>query len=353
MEIKITKTTNPKEKMDPTKLTFGTEFTDHMFVMDYEEGKGWHNAQILPYGPIELSPAAMVLHYAQETFEGLKAYRLPDGNIQFFRPYENARRLNRSNERMCIPEIDEEDFMEGLRALVELDKDWVPSAEGTSLYIRPFVFATDPFVGVRVSKTYKFIIILSPVGAYYATGLQPTHMYVEEHYARTVKGGTGEAKCGGNYASSLAAQEKAGKLGYQQILWLDSLEHKYIEEVGTSNVIFKIDGEFITPSLSGTILAGITRKSILELLRYWGETVVERQITIDELAKAYKEGKVEEVFATGTAAVISPIGSLTYKDEKMVFNNGEIGSYCQKVYDTLFGIQTGKIEDPFDWTIKL
>ncbi|MGO4987630.1 branched-chain amino acid aminotransferase [Gallicola sp. Sow4_E12] len=353
MEIKITKTEAPKEQVDPTKLSFGTEFTDHMFVMDYNPEEGWHNAQILPYGPIELSPAAMVFHYAQETFEGLKAYRLADGSIQFFRPYENARRLNRSNERMCIPAIDEEVFMEALRALVEVDKDWVPDAEGTSLYIRPFVFATDPYVGVRVSNSYKFMIILSPVGAYYATGLQPTHMYVEDQYARTVRGGTGEAKCGGNYASSLAAQEKAGKLGYQQILWLDSLEHKYIEEVGTSNAFFKIDGKFITPSLSGTILPGITRKSVLELLRHWGETVEERQITIDEIVEAYKNGLVEEVFATGTAAVISPIGSLTYEGEDMVFNNGEIGSYSQKIYDTLFGIQTGKIEDPFEWTVKL
>ncbi len=353
MEIKITKTEAPKEQVDPTKLSFGTEFTDHMFVMDYNPEEGWHNAQILPYGPIELSPAAMVFHYAQETFEGLKAYRLADGSIQFFRPYENARRLNRSNERMCIPAIDEEVFIEALRALVEVDKDWVPDAEGTSLYIRPFVFATDPYVGVRVSNSYKFMIILSPVGAYYATGLQPTHMYVEDQYARTVRGGTGEAKCGGNYASSLAAQEKAGKLGYQQILWLDSLEHKYIEEVGTSNAFFKIDGKFITPSLSGTILPGITRKSVLELLRHWGETVEERQITIDEIVEAYKNGLVEEVFATGTAAVISPIGSLTYEGEDMVFNNGEIGSYSQKIYDTLFGIQTGKIEDPFEWTVKL
>ena len=353
MEIKITKTEAPKEQVDPTKLSFGTEFTDHMFVMDYNPEEGWHNAQILPYGPIELSPAAMVFHYAQETFEGLKAYRLADGSIQFFRPYENARRLNRSNERMCIPAIDEEVFMEALRALVEVDKDWVPDAEGTSLYIRPFVFATDPYVGVRVSNSYKFMIILSPVGAYYATGLQPTHMYVEDQYARTVRGGTGEAKCGGNYASSLAAQEKAGKLVYQQILWLDSLEHKYIEEVGTSNAFFKIDGKFITPSLSGTILPGITRKSVLELLRHWGETVEERQITIDEIVEAYKNGLVEEVFATGTAAVISQIGSLTYEGEDMVFNNGEIGSYSQKIYDTLFGIQTGKIEDPFEWTVKL
>lgn len=353
MEIKITKTEAPKEQVDPTKLSFGTEFTDHMFVMDYNPEEGWHNAQILPYGPIELSPAAMVFHYAQETFEGLKAYRLADGSIQFFRPYENARRLNRSNERMCIPAIDEEVFMEALRALVEVDKDWVPDAEGTSLYIRPFVFATDPYVGVRVSNSYKFMIILSPVGAYYATGLQPTHMYVEDQYARTVRGGTGEAKCGGNYASSLAAQEKAGKLGYQQILWLDSLEHKYIEEVGTSNAFFKIDGKFITPSLSGTILPGITRKSVLELLRHWGETVEERQITIDEIVEAYKNGLVEEVFATGTAAVISPIGSLTYEGEDMVFNNGEIGSYSQKIYDSLFGIQTGKMEDPFEWTVKL
>lgn len=353
MEIRIEKTNNPKEKLDPTKLVFGTEFTDHMFIMDYDEGKGWHDPRIVPYGPIELSPAAMVFHYAQETFEGLKAYRTLSGDIQLFRPYENARRLNRSNERMCIPPIDEEDFVGALKELIQLDKDWVPSEEGTSLYIRPFVFATDPYVGVRVSKSYRFMIILSPVGAYYASGLKPTHMYVEDYYARTVKGGTGEAKCGGNYASSLAAQEKAAKKGFEQILWLDSLEHKYIEEVGTSNIIFKIDGKFITPSLSGTILPGITRKSIIELLEHWGESVEERKITIDEIVEAYHEGKVEEVFGTGTAAVVSPIGSLNYMDEEMVFNDGVIGDYTQKIYDTLFGIQRGVIEDPFDWIIKI
>lgn len=353
MEITIEKRTVLKPKLDENKLIFGTEFTDHMFMMDYTPEDGWKDACIVPYGPIALSPAAMVLHYAQEVFEGLKAYRTPDGGIQFFRPMENFKRMNRSNERMCIPQIDEDFVFEALKQLVEIDKDWVPSAPGTSLYIRPFVFATDPFVGVRTSNNYKFIIILSPVGAYYATGLQPARMYVEDVFARTVRGGTGESKCGGNYAGGLAAQEKAHDQGFEQILWLDGAERKYIEEVGTSNIFFKVDGKFITPELQGTILPGITRKSVIELLQSWGETVIEKRISIDELVELYHAGAVEEVFGTGTAAVISPIGGLEYQGEDMAFNNGKIGEYTQKIYDTLFGMQTGTIEDKLGWTIKL
>lgn len=353
MEIKVTRRKELKPKQDENSLVFGTEFTDHMFVMDYTEGEGWHDARIVPYGPIELSPAAMVLHYAQEVFEGMKAYKTPTGEIQFFRPMENFKRMNRSNERMCVPQIDEEFVFSALKQLVEIDKDWVPTAPGTSLYIRPFVFATDPFIGVRVSKHYKFIIILSPVGAYYATGLQPARMHVEDIYSRTVRGGTGEAKCGGNYAGGLAAQEKAHNQGFEQILWLDGAERKYIEEVGTSNIFFKIDGKFITPELHGTILPGITRKSVIELLKFWGEDVEERRITIDELVNWYHEGKVEEVFGTGTAAVVSPIGGLEYQGENMVFNNNEIGTYTQKIYDTLFGMQTGVVEDKMGWIVKL
>ncbi len=353
MEISIHPRKELKQKPDQNSLVFGHEFTDHMFSMDYDEEYGWHNAQIIPYGPIELSPAAMVLHYAQEVFEGMKAYRKPDGSIQFFRPYENFARMNRSNERMCIPKIDPDDAMQALRTLVEIDKDWVPSAPGTSLYVRPFVIATDPFIGVRPSGTYKFMIILSPVGAYYPRGLEPARMHIEDVYARTVRGGTGEVKCGGNYAGSLASQVKAHDNGFEQTLWLDGNERKYIEEVGTSNFFFKADGKFITPSLVGTILPGITRKSVIELLKHWGEPVEERRVTIDELVDLFHQGKVEEVFGTGTAAVISPIGELEYEGEKMVFNNGEIGPYSQKLYDTMFGIQTGKVPDDLNWTVPL
>ncbi len=353
MKIKIEKRQELKPKLDENNLQFGKEFTDHMFLMNYTKDKGWHDARIVPYGPIELWPAAMVLHYAQETFEGLKAYKRPDGKVQLFRPEENFERLNRSNDRMCIPRFDTDFAIKALKTLIEIDKDWVPHAPGTSLYIRPFIFATSPFIGVRESHTYLFCIILSPVGSYYSGGLAPTKMYIEDVYARTVMGGTGEAKCGGNYAGGLAAQKKAKEKGYEQILWLDGAERKYIEEVGTSNVFFKIDGKFYTPALSGTILPGITRKSIIELLKSRGETVIECKMSIDELVDYYRQGKVEEVFATGTAAVISPIGSLDYKGETLVFHDNRIGEYSQKIYDELFGIQTGQLPDPFGWTVLI
>ena len=353
MEIKIVKTTTLKEKPELDALGFGVHFTDHMFVMDYTEGIGWHDATIMTYGPIELMPSAMVLHYAQEVFEGMKAYKTPNGETQLFRPQENFKRMNRSNERMCIPQIDEAFVLEALRTLVKLDEGWIPESPGTSLYIRPFVFATDPFIGVRVSKTYKFLIIMSPVGSYYKNGMAPERIYVENQYARTVRGGTGEAKCGGNYAGGLAAQQKVSTKGFEQILWLDGVERKYIEEVGTSNVFFLIDDVFVTPSLSGTILPGITRKSVIELLKHWGKTVDERRITIDELYEAYQQGRIKEAFATGTAAVISPIGALGWQDIEMTFNNGEIGQYAQKIYDTLYGMQTGHVEDSLNWIVKL
>ena len=353
MEIKVTKTTNPKQKPDEGNLPFGTCFTDHMFTMDYTEGQGWHDAQILPYGPISLEPACSVFHYAQEVFEGLKAYKTEDGSIQLFRPTENLARMNRSNERMCIPQIDEAFVLDALKQLVALEKDWIPTAPGTSLYIRPFVFATDPYIGVRVSQTYKFFIILCPVGAYYETGLKPAMMHIEKVYARTVVGGTGEAKCGGNYAGSLAASAKAHEAGYEETLWLDGATRQNIEEVGSCNVMFKIDGKFVTPKLTGTILPGITRKSIIELLKSWGETVEERVISIKEFVELYHQGKVEEVFGMGTAAVVSPIGRLNFEGEDMIFNNDEIGESAQKIYDTLCGIQRGSEEDTFGWIVKV
>ena len=353
MDIKITKTTAPKQKPDASNLGFGKYFTDHMFCMEYTEGKGWHDPQIMPYGPISLDPSAMIFHYGQAIFEGLKAYKSPEGEILLFRPKNNMNRVNISNDRLCIPPIDVDFAVEATKQLVKLDADWIPEGEGTSLYIRPFIIATDPFLGVRASNTYKFMIILSPVGAYYKEGLNPVKICVEKNYVRAVKGGIGFAKTPGNYAASLKAQCEAKEKGYTQVLWLDGVEKKYIEEVGTMNIFFKIDGEVITPALNGSILAGITRDSSIDVLRSWGIKVSERKISIDEVYKAHAEGKLEEVFGTGTAAVISPVGELNYDGDAITVNDGKIGEISQKLYDTITGIQNGKIEDTFGFTERV
>ena len=353
MKINVIKTQTPKAKPDPNSLGFGKYFTDHMFVMDYVKGQGWINPQIIPYQPLPMDPACMVFHYAQEIFEGLKAYKTADGGIQLFRPFDNIRRMNESADRLCIPALDVDFAVEAIKKLVAVDSDWIPTQPGTSLYIRPFIIATDNALGVHASATYKFIVILSPVGSYYKEGLNPVKIFVESEYVRAVKGGTGFTKCGGNYAGSLKAQEITEKSGYSQVLWLDGVEKKYIEEVGSMNVFFKIDGEVITPMLNGSILGGITRKSCIELLKSWGMKVSERRISIEEVYDAYQNGKLEEVFGTGTAAVISPVGTLGWKDHVMTINNGEIGEVSQKLYDAITGIQTGKIADPFNWTVKV
>ncbi len=354
MNISITKTTSPKQKPSPdTQLGFGKIATDHMFVMNYTEGKGWHDARIVPYQNISLAPSAMVFHYGQEMFEGLKAYKGVDGKTRLFRPDMNAKRANASNERLCIPQIPEEDFVEAVKALVKVDEDWIPTQDGTSLYIRPFVIATDEFLGVAPSKTYLFIIILSPSGAYYASGLAPVGIWIEDDYVRAVKGGIGYAKTGGNYAASLAAQVKAHDDGYSQVLWLDGVERKYIEEVGAMNIFFKINGKIVTPMLNGSILPGITRNSVINVCKSWGYEVEERRISVDELIDAQKSGALEECFGTGTAAVISPVGKLRFKDDVMTINNNEIGEVSQKLYDTITGIQWGKCEDTFGWTVIL
>lgn len=353
LDIRIEKTTSPKAKPDQTNLGFGKVFTDHMFVMNYTEGKGWHDARIVPYQPITLSPASMVFHYGQEMFEGLKAYRGADGKARLFRPIMNARRANESNKRLVIPQIPEEDFVQAISEVVRVDEDWIPTAPGTSLYIRPFIIATDDFLGVAPSKTYMFIIILSPSGAYYASGLKPVGIWIEDDYVRAVRGGMGFAKTGGNYAASLIAQVKAHDDGYSQVLWLDGVERKYIEEVGAMNIFFKIDGKIVTPMLNGSILPGITRNSVIELCKSWGMDVEERKVSVDELIEAQKEGKLEECFGSGTAAVISPVGKLRFKDEVMTIGDGGIGPVSQKLYDTVTGIQGGTIADPFDWVVVL
>ncbi len=353
-DIRIELTKTPKAKpTDETKLGFGHIFTDHMFAMNYDTGEGWHDARIVPFDNISLSPAAMCLHYGQEIFEGLKAYRTADGTIQLFRPDENYKRMNNSADRMVIPKIDEEFMIEATKKLVEIEKDWVPHTDGASLYIRPFIFATDPYVGVRPADHYLFLIILSPSGAYYSTGLNPVKIYVEQKYVRAVRGGTGFAKTAANYAISLKGQDEAHEQDYEQVLWLDGVEQKYIEEVGSMNIFFVIDGEVITPELTGSVLPGITRKSALEVCKSKGIKATERRITIEEVAKAYDEGKLDEVFGTGTAAVISPVGHLKWGDKIMTINNNEIGPISQMLYDTMTGIQWGKIPDEFGWTVKI
>ncbi len=354
MELKIQKATTLKEKpQDESKLGFGEIFTDHMFLMNYTEGQGWHDARIIPYADFSLNPAAMVLHYGQAIFEGMKAYRNPEGKVQLFRPMDNLQRFNRSAERLCIPAIDCDFVLDALRQLISLEQDWVPHLQGTSLYIRPFAIATDPQLGVHVAKQYIFAIILSPVGAYYAEGLKPVRIFVENEYVRSVRGGMGFAKAAGNYACSLIADHEAQKKGCAQVLWLDGVERKYIEEVGSMNIMFKIPGKIVPPPLRGSILAGITRDSVLKLAKQLGIEAEERLISIDEVFAAYENGTLEEVFGTGTAAVISPVGGLVWGDREIVINNNEIGPTAQLLYNTLTGIQYGTVEDKQNWVVAL
>ena len=354
LDIKITRTTCPKEKpQDESKLGFGKKFTDHMFVMDYTEGEGWHDARIVPYAPFQLDPATVVFHYAQEIFEGMKAYRTADDTIQLFRPECNAKRMQDSADRLCIPKIPVEDYIQAVEALVDVDRDWVPHSDGASLYIRPFIFANDVGLGVHASKHYIFCIICAPSGAYYAEGINPVRIYVEDEYIRAAPGLTGFTKCGGNYAASIRAGERAEEQGYSQVLWLDGVHRKYIEEVGAMNVLFKVGGKVITPALTGSVLPGITRKSCLELLRSWGVEVDERLITAQELFDAADAGQLEEAWGSGTAAVVSPIGELAMEGKKVSINHGRIGPLTQKLYDTLTGIQWGTQPDPFGWIVPV
>lgn len=348
-EIKIQVTDQPKNKPDMKSVKFGRSFSDHMFLMNYNSEKGWHDARIVPYGPVSFDMASMVFHYAQEVFEGMKAYRTAEGKIQFFRPFENIKRMANSEERLGMPQMDEDMFLHALKSLVEVDKDWVPEESGTSLYIRPFMIATDVGLGVHASDSYLFCIITCPVGSYYPEGINPIKIQIEHEDVRAVRGGTGFAKCGGNYAASIRASERAKKNGFSQVLWLDGVERKYIEEVGAMNIMFKIDGEIITPSLNGSVLPGVTRKSCIELLKSWGYKVNERLISVDELIEAAKAGKLEEVFGTGTAAVISPVGLLAFNGESIEIGNGKIGEVTQRLYDELTGIQWGSKPDTFGW----
>lgn len=353
-DIKITKTTNPRQKpADEGNLAFGRQFTDHMLLMNYTKGRGWHDARIEPYHNIELDPATTSLHYGQLIFEGLKAYKTATGEVVMFRPDENMKRLCVSGERLCIPPVDVDSTVEAIAKLVEMEADWIPTAAGTSLYIRPFILSTDAFLGVAPSDTYLFMTILCPVGPYYKGGLAPVSIYVENDYVRAVRGGTGHTKSAGNYAASLRAQVEAEKQGYAQVLWLDGVHHKYVEEVGSMNVFFVLDGEVVTPALTGSLLPGITRMSVIRILQEWGIPVSERQISIDEIADAHKAGKLSEAFGTGTAAVISPIGELKHGDTVMKLSGGETGEISRRLYSEITGIQKGEIPDRFGWLYKV
>ncbi len=349
MDIRITKTAAPAARPDAGTLGFGKYFTDHMFMMDYDAGQGWHDARIVPFAPLTLTPAAAVFHYGAEVFEGLKAYRTAAGNVQLFRPIDNMRRMNDSAERIGLPQFDEQDGMQALLALVDLDRDWVPAADGTSLYLRPFLIATDPSLGIHTIEHALFCIIASPSGSYYKEGINPVRIMIETADVRAVRGGTGYAKCGGNYAAANRAGARAEQLGYSQVLWLDGVERKYVEEVGSMNVMFKIAGTVVTPKLTGSVLPGITRRSCIQLLQDWGVPVEERLLPVDELMDALQAGTLEEAFGCGTAAVVSPIGELRYGDVQMQVGGGRIGALTQRLYDELTGIQYGRRPDPHGW----
>jgi len=349
MEIKVTHARTNRTRPEDSALGFGQVFTDHMFVMDYSEDNGWHDPRIEPYADFSISPAAMVLHYGQAIFEGLKAYKTTDGKIHLYRARDNFERMNRSAKGMCIPQSDIDFVMDAMKQLIRLEEKWIPETIGTSLYIRPTIIATDPFIGVRASFTYRFYIILSSVGAYYAEGLNPVKIWVAKDHVRAVKGGVGEFKTAGNYAASLIASEKAKKEGYAQVLWLDGIERKYIEEVGAMNIFFLIGDELVTPNLTGSILPGITRYSVISLAKKWGMNISERKISIDEVFKAHKEGELKDVFGSGTAAVISPVGEIRYGDEVISIGDGTPGDTAMKFYNALTDIQYGNAEDSENW----
>lgn len=349
-EIKIIQTQTPKAKpTDESTLGFGKTFSDHMFIIEYTVGKGWHDARIEPYHALSIDPAATVLHYGQEIFEGLKAYRRDDGHIQLFRPEENAKRMNNSAERVCMPTLDVDYQVKAMQMLVELEKDWVPHKPGTSLYLRPTMIGLGNALGVHPASHYYYYIICAPSGSYYKNGMAPVRIRIEDYYVRAVRGGIGAAKTGGNYAASLLAGELAAKDGFDQVLWLDGRENKYVQEVGAMNMFFVMDGKLFTAPIEDCILPGITRKSIMQLAADKGIEVVERPIAVQELFEAYEQGRLTEAFGTGTAAVISPVGEMAYAGKSMKLNGGAIGPISQDMYDTLVGIQRGEKADPHNW----
>ncbi|MFH0783203.1 MAG: branched-chain amino acid aminotransferase [Pseudomonadota bacterium] len=355
LEIALEKVSGEKlkQKPSPETLGFGVHFTDYMFLMKWQREHGWHDAKICGKEEFRIDPAAMVFHYGQAIFEGLKAYRGKDDQLFLFRPKDNFERMNKSAVRMCMPRIPVDKIVNVLKSLIYLEKEWVPRAAGATLYIRPTMIAVEPTLGVKASSQYYFYIIMSPVGAYYAEGCNPTRIYVSDQYVRAVKGGVGDVKTAGNYAASLYMSEIAKKEGCTQVLWLDACEHKYVEEVGTSNIFFRIDDQLLTPPLEGSILGGLTRDSVIKLASSWGVSVVERRISIDEVLEAHQEGRLQEVFGTGTAAVISPVGELLFKGTSYKINNGQTGEISARLYTELQAIQHGYQDDPFKWMVRV
>ena len=355
LEVTLEKVPLEQRKKKPSQdnLGFGRHFTDHMFLMNWNREQGWHDARICPYQKFEFDPASVVFHYGQAIFEGMKAYKGEDGQVYLFRPRDNFERMNSSAVRMCMPRLPIDKVLKSLKALLYLEREWIPTAEGATLYIRPTMIGVEPFLGVRPANEYLFYIILCPVGAYYAEGFSPIRIFVSDEHVRAVKGGVGNVKTAGNYAASLYTSELAKKAGYTQVLWLDACEHKYIEEVGTSNIFFKIGDELIPPPLEGSILGGITRDSVLKLAAKWGVKTVERAISIDEVLAASREGRLQEAFGTGTAAVISPVGELYYQEKAYTINNGQPGELSRRLYDELQAIQAGRAEDPFKWVERV
>lgn len=355
MDIAITKspTAGTRSKPADADLGFGQILTDHMFLMDYSTERGWHSPRIEPYHDLTLDPVAIVLHYNQQVFEGLKAYHLADGGIGLFRPDKNVERMNASTERMVMPPFDAEVFLAAVKELVVLDRYWLPTSEGTAIYIRPTMIATEAALGVQPSETYLFFIVLSPVGPYYKEGFNPTRIFVSDEYIRAARGGVGNAKTSGNYGPTLYVSEEAKERGYTQVLWLDAVERKYVEEVGTSNIFFVIEDELVTPSLSGSILSGVTRDSVMQVARSWDIEVTERRVSMEEVAEGCRSGKISEAFATGTAAVVSPIGEIGYMGEDIPVGEGETGPLARRLYDELVGIQYGYKDDPFGWRVRI
>lgn len=354
MEIKITRTASPRPKPeDPTKLGFGTVFTDHMFTMDYDAERSWHDAEIVPLADIRIHPGTAVFHYGAEVFEGLKAYRTDSGAVQLFRPADNMQRMRDSAERIQLPDFDADFLLRAILKLVELDQDWVPDVPNASLYIRPFEFCTDIDLGLHAISHARMMVILSPVGSYLSGGLKPVDILIEDTDVRAVRGGTGYAKCGGNYAAANRAAAKAERKGFQQVLWLDGVHRQYIEEVGGMNVMFKMGGRIVTPALTGSVLPGITRRSCIQLLRDKGYEVEERLVSVEEVMSALEKGEMEEAWGCGTAAVISPIGSFAYQGRQLTVNSRQIGPCAQDLYDTLTGIQWGRRADSYGWTVKV
>lgn len=353
MEIEIRRAVELKPHPSASELAFGRVFTDHMFVMDHSVDRGWHDPRIVPYGPFSLEPAAGVFHYGQAMFDGLKAFRTRDGRVRLFRPDRHCRRLSEGAPRLCMPAVDPDFMLEALVALVRLERDWVPSAPGTSLYIRPTLVASEPYLGVRPSRRYLFFIILSPVGAYYPEGMNPVRIWVEDRYVRAAPGGLGAIKAGANYAASLLAATEAQKAGYAQVLWLDGPERRWFEEIGVMNLFVRIGDEIVTPPLEGTILGGVTRDSVITLLRDWGLSVTERRLSVDEVVDAHRNGTLKEVFGSGTAAVVSPVGELAFRDRRMTITGGVIGELSRRLYQAITAIQYGEEPDRHGWTLEV